>query len=60
MNVFNCINCKLSFTPTGVVVHIVQFMPHKFVASAIFPVKEKFPYFMQFFIYFSGSFYASG
>ena len=31
MNVFNGINCKLPFTRAWVVVHIIQFLPYKFI-----------------------------
>ena len=59
MNVSNGINCKLPFTSAWVVVHIIQFLPYKFITSTIFTVKGKFLNFVQLFIYFSCSFYAS-
>ncbi len=46
--IFCNIRYQIPFTPAGIIVHIIQFLFHKLMCTAFFPVKRIFPNFMLF------------
>ena len=51
MKIFILIGDQLPFTCARVAVHIIQFLPNKRIAPAVFPTKARFPNFVTFFLF---------